>query len=202
MMIAIEGIDASGKATQSVWLSQKLKAALFSFPNYTTPTGVMIRKMLVNQMWVSPTMYDATVLQALMTINRYEQAGVIAAKRSLGQHVVCDRYVASSHVYGTFDGVSSDWIALISDCLPQPDHYVLIDIPVALATERRPEARDKYERDKKGMEAKRSAYLHLFNRMRKLQYKGDSPSLLPWHIVDGQGTVAEVHARICAAIGV
>ena len=202
MIVAIEGIDASGKATQSKLLADKLSAKLISFPNYTTPSGIMIGKMLREQMWVSPSMHDAQVLQALMTVNRYEMWGVIDSLRKLGKSIVFDRYYASSIVYGKYDGVSEDWIKLISDGLPQPDHHVLIDVSVEEAAKRRPEARDKYERDRSAMMQRRELYLKLFNRMRRLNYKGEDPKLAPWHVVDGHGTISEVQARICAAVGV
>lgn len=202
MIVAIEGIDASGKATQSKLLADKLGAKLISFPNYTTPSGIMIGKMLREQMWVSPSMHDAWTLQALMTVNRYEMWSVIDSLRKLGKHIVFDRYYASSIIYGKYDGVSEDWIKLISDGLPQPDHHVLIDVSIGETLRRRPEARDKYERDRPVMERRRELYLKLFNRMRRLNYKGEDPRLAPWHIVDGHASISDVHARICAAVGV
>ncbi len=101
-IVAIEGIDASGKATQSKMLVARLQelgveTEGFDFPHYDSPTGRQILSLLKREWWVTSNGHmiieeaDSTVpaeevyiggdvdderiafvLQCLMTINRYE----------------------------------------------------------------------------------------------------------------------------------
>jgi dTMP kinase len=101
-IVAIEGIDASGKATQSRMLVSRLQelgveTERFDFPHYDSPTGREILSLLKREWWVTSNGHmtieegDSTtpveevylsgnvddariafVLQCLMTINRYE----------------------------------------------------------------------------------------------------------------------------------
>lgn len=202
MIVAFEGIDASGKQTQSLKLAQKLAAARLSFPNYDTESGRIIRAYLNGHCYTVPAMYDGHVFQALQTINRLEMYGLIMELQRHGRAIVFDRYYASALVYGTADGVSEEWIKLIQAPLPEPDHQVLIDIPVAESFTRRPDKRDaRYEAKAEILEEVRKRYLHLFNKERNRDNHGEYAKLRNWHIVDGVGTIEEVHERICAAVG-
>ena len=100
-IIAFEGIDASGKATQSKKLVARLQelgveSERFDFPHYESPTGREILSLLKREWWVTKGSFMtieelnstapveevmdvetdneriAFVLQCLMTINRYE----------------------------------------------------------------------------------------------------------------------------------
>jgi dTMP kinase len=199
--VAIEGIDASGKATQSRMLAARLGAALLSFPDYKTKVGQAIDGNLKNE-WSAcvpgvtlcdePT--NALVIQALMTINRYEAASEIVRLLAAGDRVVLDRYYASGIVYGTADGLDTGWLERIHAFLPEPDAWVFLDVDPAESGSRRPEHRDRYER-KRGFQAKcREIYFEIF-RARQRQGR-------PWYIVDGHGDRDLVHSRICAAIGI
>jgi dTMP kinase len=202
MIIAIEGIDASGKATQSKLLAQRLGAAKFSFPNYDTPSGIIIKKMLTERAWMVPKIHHAETFQAMQTINRLEQYGLITSLQAMGKPIVFDRFYVSALIYGSCDGVSEDWLRFIQAPLPEPTHQIFLDIPVEESFRRRSMRRDVNERNKAYLENIRTAYLALFNRMRKLQYHGDNAKRLSWHIVDGLGTIEEVHTLICDAIGI
>jgi L-alanine-DL-glutamate epimerase-like enolase superfamily enzyme len=64
MIIALEGIDASGKATQSKLLAEKLRGTRFAFPDYETPAGEAILGHLkkewiaVRKHWQDAFLYD------------------------------------------------------------------------------------------------------------------------------------------------
>lgn len=106
-IVAFEGIDASGKATQSKMLVARLQklgveTERFDFPHYDSPSGREILSLLKREWWVtrgaSMTIEEvdstapieeiavdveidneriAFVLQCLMTINRYEYLGYL-----------------------------------------------------------------------------------------------------------------------------
>ena len=78
MLIAFEGIDQSGKATQARGAVEALRArgrqtALISFPRYETAIGRLIRQALVGE-----RRYDAATVQLLCAANRFETASEIA----------------------------------------------------------------------------------------------------------------------------
>lgn len=203
MLVVIEGIDASGKATQSQLLAAKLGGLRISFPNYTTVTGKILRAMLDERAYMMPAMYDAYAFQALQTVNRYEQANLIETMRAAGRNIVFDRYWASGIVYGGIDGVPEDWIRTTQAELPKPDAWVLLDISADESFRRRPENRDaRYEARKALIAEVRERYLTLFNTERSRGVCEAQPKLNPWYVVDGMGTTEEVHARVCATLSI
>jgi thymidylate kinase len=212
MIIAVEGIDASGKNTQTKLLADRLHGEVIAFPDYTTTAGDAILGNLKGE-WsarisigMEPQCLDeqnrlskvreqaesqlnAMVLQSLMTINRIELMPRVGELRMRNKHVVFDRYYGSALVYGGLDGLEEEWIARIQAPLPEPDAWVLIDIPPEESVRRRPERRDRYEKQPGLMGRVRQSYLSLFKRQGA-----------HWHVVDGLGTVEEVHERVWYAI--
>ena len=194
-LIAVEGIDGSGKATQTKllvqWLNEQQRGAeRMEFPNYTNVTGPLIDAHLKRK-WkaeytagadANSTLLNELLFQCLMTLNRYEDAPKLLEALT-HEAVVLDRYYASGWVYGTVNGLSESFLRTIHAQLPTPDLYILIDIPVEESIKRRPERRDRYEAQHEMMRRVRDAYRDLFTR------EG-------WKIIDGLGTVAEVQQRI------
>lgn len=194
MIICLEGIDACGKATQAQRMAEKIRGTLMSFPDYTTPTGFLIKKNLQGWAAADDPEVNALVLQALMTINRMERASFL--NRYLHLHaddIVLDRYWPSGLVYGTADGLDYDWLIAIHEALPQAHHYVLLDIDPELSAQRRPDRRDRYERQAGLMQEAAQRYRDLWAEMQQTHKS-------QWHVVDGNGTVDEVEERIWAKL--
>lgn len=141
---------------------------------------------------------DPLVFQCLQTVNRFELLPVINAYLEAGRPLVFDRYTASAMVYGTLDGLDPDWIELINMSLPQPDVWIYLDIPIEESFKRRPERRDRYESDRAYLEKVREGYLRLFREKAIGQIKTEYAH--GWYIVNGLGTVEEVHERILGVI--
>jgi hypothetical protein len=102
-LIAIEGCDGVGKATQSQLLCDALnakgkKTVLYSFPNYESDTGKEIRHTLKNKKL--DTHKDILKFAYLQAINRNESSEEIAKHLIDGTNVVCDRYIGSMLAYG------------------------------------------------------------------------------------------------------
>lgn len=196
MIIAVEGIDASGKATQTNLLASKLGGTVMAFPNYGSMTGAAIQMFLKDELGaVNATdigqqdmkRLNGLVFQSLQAVNRYEVADEIRARAAAGT-IVFDRYIASGIVYGEDDGLPRDWLRAVHSSLPQPDLWLLIDIPVVESFVRRPERRDRNESDAGLLGRVRTRYLRLFEEQRVKH--------LPWKVINGLGTQAEVHQRI------
>ena len=146
-LIAIEGLDQSGKQTQAERLRDRLtgvghRVRLVSFPDYTTHIGDELSKALAGD-----REYSADVMQLLYVANRYEWRATIQQMLDDGWFVVCDRYMASSVAYGEAFGLDPDWLLEIQRFLPKPSLTILLDIAPATAVTRKSADRDRYERD-------------------------------------------------------
>src|SRR4026209_1632682 len=67
------------------------------------------------------------VIQLRYVTNRDEWRTEIERRRSDGEILICDRYLASSVAYGEAQGLDSAWLLEIQRHLPQPDLTLLLD---------------------------------------------------------------------------
>ena len=188
MLIAIEGLDQSGKATQAQLLRDELRqggtrARVVSFPDYGTSIGEEIARALQGERDYSPE-----VMQLLYVANRFERKADLERWLDGGLVVVCDRYVASTVAYGEAQGLDADWLTQMQRLLPAPDLTILLDIAPELAVERKATGRDRYERDLSLLGRVRESYL------RQAQHAG-------WVRVDGGRDKADVADQIRAILG-
>ena len=101
MLIAIEGIDGSGKGTQTRLLEQRLLregngVTVFSFPRYTENFfGKEVGRYLDGQFGELKNV-DPKFSALLYALDRFESNPQIAAALGLGQYVICDRYIGSN----------------------------------------------------------------------------------------------------------
>lgn len=231
--IALESIDAGGKHTQSKLLAEKLNALLISFPRDETEIGKLIRAKLKGEWYAArstvfrpgmSTAYmdaqaDAIVLQALFTFDRYDAAPEIVDALDSGKNVVADRYWGSGLVYGESDGLDRGMLERVHEYLPQPDVWVLLDVPVEESFRRRPARGDVYESNYKKLEWIRQRYLKFFEEecadtLRAKNLTGhlrncegcDLDRMIKqragqkWAVVDGVGTIDQVYERIAGVI--
>jgi dTMP kinase len=205
VFVCIEGIDASGKATQSKLLAERLGFKRFAFPAYETNFGKLIQGHLQKHWQALPAggtgidafkptadrieLLNAAVFQALQVANRLEVVPDINAAFEMGHSVVVDRYWPSGFAYGGIDGLDTDWLIKLHSSLPQPDLFILLEIDPSLSVRRRPERRDRYEKQSGLMERVAIAYQELWERMITAGKVG-------WHIVDGQHSIEEVYEII------
>lgn len=197
--IAIEGIDGSGKETISKMLAEHLRAIRFSFPDYGTPTGKLIREHLQGKWWTSDLRQkssdksrDALIFQALQTLNRLEHASTIQKYWRMWIPIVADRYLVSSLAYGSSDGLDIDYLHQIQSFLPQPDFNFLLDIPVEESFRRRPNrGGDRYEEDRTKLEDVRQRYREIF-----AERSNNDTSGAKWIILDGTQSPQEILKEI------
>jgi dTMP kinase len=146
-LIAFEGLDQSGKQTQSERLLAHFRAAgyaaeFLTFPEYTTAIGEEIGRALKGQ-----RDYQPDTLQLLYIANRFEFRPRITEWLAAGTMVVCDRYLASSIAYGEAQGLDAEWLTAIQRHLPQPSLTLFMDMPPEVSLTRKKADRDKFERD-------------------------------------------------------
>ena len=159
LLIAFEGLDQSGKQTQAERLRDRLidhdrLVRLLSFPAYDTPIGEEIGRGLRGE-----HEYGPDVMQLLYIANRYELKPEIERELRRGTILICDRYLASSIVYGEAFGLDPLWLLDTQRYLPQPDLTFLLDIAPEVSARRKTMDRDKYERDLELLGRVRASYL-------------------------------------------
>lgn len=186
MLVAIEGIDGSGKGTQAALLQRSLvddgvTCRLFSFPRYSeTLFGKAVGDFL-NGRFGSLEQVDPHLAALLYAGDRFESRQDVVDAEAAHDVVLFDRYVASNVAHQGAKVASNnrqqmtDWISQIEYdiyALPRTDLTVLLDLPVSTASEliARKAARDYTDRkadiqeaDTDYLESVRERYLHLAN---------------------------------------
>lgn len=184
LLIAIEGIDGSGKGTQAAKLHARLvaqgrRAALLSFPRYQqTAFGRKIGDFL-NGRFGSLESVHPLLVSLLFAGDRFESRNVIQQAMTDHDLVICDRYIASNiahqgaKVSGTERQELIDWVQQLEFQiyqLPPPDLTLFLDVPVDIAQQliaaksRRSytdQAADLQEADAAYLQRVREVYLQL-----------------------------------------
>jgi len=190
-LIAFEGIDGCGKSTHARRVAARL-SALFTFEPGDTPLGVFLREKLLDG---ATPMVPATEALMMLADRSHHVAQLIEPTLATGQPVVTDRYWASTIAYqGYGRGLDVDDLLratklAIGEC--QPTLTILIDVPVATAFDRRPpRAEDRFE----------SATIDFHERVRAGYLELAARHTDTWVVIDGEGSMDEVAARVDAAL--
>ena len=159
MLIAIEGIDQAGKATQTDHLCSHLRKSGYqvlrrNFPEYGTPIGREIAANLRGERNCT-----AEGLQLLCAANRFEFKHEMTDWSREKGIVVCDRYIASGIAYGTASGLAEEWIQGLHGSLPIPDLTIFLNISVQSSLDRKRFKRDVYESNARMLQLARMSYL-------------------------------------------
>lgn len=191
MFIAFEGIDSSGKATQSKLLynhlSKNSNCILTQEPAYSSQIGALIKEILNDN-----KKFDAKTLQLLFTADRaYHLSSIIIPALNENKTVITDRYILSTIAYGAAEGLDEEWLKLINSKFPLPDIFFIIDVDPRITIKRKKQQKlklnmklDMNERRIKLLEDVRERYLHL-----QKEYKN---ALL----IDGNRDVRQIHEEI------
>ena len=158
MLIAIEGIDQSGKATLAAALAGRvekvgLTAQRLAFPDYGTPVGKLIGAMLHKEI-----AHNSMLMQLLCAANRFEKRERLENTGNTGSIVICDRYTASALAYGKANGVPTEWLRSVESPLPRADATILLDVDPVAARDRKVAGRDRYESDIELLKRVRETY--------------------------------------------
>ncbi|HZW57240.1 MAG TPA: dTMP kinase [Nitrososphaerales archaeon] len=184
-ILSFEGIDASGKNTQSRMLFDFLMAKggiepiYLSFPDYETRIGQEIRNFLAGK-----KEYNQEARHLLYAANRYEKKEDIEKALAEGRVVVVNRYCESNLAYGVANGLPLEWLREIESRMPQADFVFLLRASPGLSERRKKiTLRDRYESD-----------------MRFLQRVSDVYDALAksgqWFVIDADSSIQSVHNEV------
>ncbi len=163
ILVAIEGIDGSGKTTLAKNLVNKLQDEGYRVHYTFEPTHSIIGRLIreLPDEYRSPLV--ETLLYAADRIHHY--LSEIKVKVNEGYIVIVDRYVYSSIAYQGALGAPLQWIREVNRYAPKPDLAFYIDVPVEVAIQRLESTRKKktfYEK-RDLLERARRIYLELVN---------------------------------------
>jgi len=158
--IVIEGLDRSGKTTQTDLLAEHLATTDLSFsrrkfPDRTTGTGKLIDAYLTGT-----SDLDDRAIHLLFSANRWEAARTLEAQLAAGTTVLCDRYAFSGVAFSAAKGLSLAWCRAPDVGLPAPDLTLFLDLPPEAAATRGGYGEERYEK-----EALQSRVRTLFQRL-------------------------------------
>ncbi len=134
MLIAIEGIDGSGKTTISRYVKEILERKNFQCVILKEPTEGKYGKILKN-LEKRP---DAEKELKLFLLDRMEdvQKNIIPALKE-GKIVIMDRYYYSSIAYQSARGINAEKIRELNEKIaPKPDLVILLDVEPEIGFER------------------------------------------------------------------
>ena len=147
-LIVIDGLDGSGKATQTKCLCERLCAAGFkartlSFPDYQSDGSAAVRMYLGGQLGDSPDDVNAYAASSFYAVDR-----VVSYLNSWGKdfrtydYIIADRYVTSNIIHQMAklpENERDDYIAWLCDyeyCrlgIPEPDMVIFLDVDPAVS---------------------------------------------------------------------
>ena len=165
-IIAFEGLDASGKGTQTALLRDKLiekgnRVLLVSFPNYKSPTGEKILKFLRNELirTIPLSTFEIAVLFSEDRKAWFKENPVEKLEKEY-DYVIFDRYVFSNIINQTVDmndrqkeifSKTMYHIEYVKNLLPKPDYEIFLDVSDKVRMEnlskRGRDSKDRYEND-------------------------------------------------------
>ena len=216
-LIVFEGIDGSGKSTQIRMLGERLDInvdqykqqyldferdryggsteridieATFQFG--ATEVGSAVRSILLDPS--NDCLDDRTEALLIIADKAQHVSELVRPALNSGRTVLSDRYCASTLAYqGYGRGLDLELLDAMMQFATQglePDLTVLLDIDVAAALERLGDQRDRIER----------AGIEFYKRVRDGYRELAAKHSDSWVVIDADGTVDEVAARVGSVV--
>ena len=190
-LIAVEGVDASGKSTQARLLAEALGAE-FTFQFGATRMGEVVRGLLLDP--ANDSLDDRAEALLIIADKAQHVAEIVAPALRAGRDVVTDRFTASTLAYqGYGRGLDlGELRAMMSFATGglEPDLTLLLDVPPELAWDRLGSSVDRFEGEgREFLDRVRSGYLAMAEA---------DPAT--WAVVAADGPMDEVAARMLSTV--
>lgn len=147
-LIVLEGLDGSGKATQTALLCDALAkegkpVKQISFPDYGNPSSSLVKMYLNGSFGSKPDDVNAYAASAFYAVDRYASFKTFWQRAySDGAMVIADRYTTSNAIYQLSKLPQEerqaflDWLADFEYNklqLPKPDLVLYLDMPTDIS---------------------------------------------------------------------
>ncbi len=143
-LIVIEGLDGSGKGTQSKLVYEELKnrgykVKKLTFPDYDSPTSSLVKMYLGGELGDSPDAVNAYAASAFYAVDRVASY-LKSWKKDYEEcdYIIADRYVTSNIIYQMSKVAENERDEYIKWCedfeynrlgVPKPDVVIYLDMP-------------------------------------------------------------------------
>ena len=206
VFVVLEGIDGSGTTTQLERLTRHLRmegrrVSPTREPSMG-PVGRLLREILLGQ-HRNPdgTAVDGRAMALLFAADRRDHlAREIEPALAAGTDIVSDRYVLSSLAYQA-EEADRDWVGKLAAGIRVPDLTLLLDLPIAVAAERRQRAgrvTERYDGDRT-LERVAENYRRLASPRSGLS-NGSDLGLGRIVVLDGSGAVEAVERAVATEV--
>lgn len=144
-LIVIEGLDASGKGTQSALLLERLKsegrdAMKIDLPNYDDDSSALVKMYLGGQFGTKPSDVNAYAASTFYAVDRFASFKKFWLKPyENGKIIVANRYTTSNASHQMTKLNKSQWDAYLDWLfdfeyvklgIPKPDCVIFLDMPI------------------------------------------------------------------------
>jgi dTMP kinase len=216
-IIAVEGIDGSGKETQTDLLTEYLtnlgkRVMNRSYPQYSSFVGKEIGRLLAGKSdETSATKLDAKSMSLWYALDRWYDFQSLQNTLPQVDFLLLNRFTLSSVVYqgarASADPEIGPWIFALEHeilGLPQPDLYIILDTSTRVASENvfkkqereyiGTKVQDVYERDVTLQQRAQSMYLSWANA-------NPNAVIVPCQNADGSmKSTTEIHTALVTAV--
>ena len=172
-LIVLDGLDGSGKSTQSERVAERLtamgyKVKLISFPDYAEPSSTLVKMYLAGEFSQSPEGVNAYAAGSFYAVDRYASYKKFWEEDYLsGGIILATRYTTSNAIHQMSKLPKEEWDAYLKWLedyeygllgLPAPDKVIFLDMDRAVA-DRLIMSRYGGDESKKDIHEKNMAYL-------------------------------------------
>lgn len=185
-LLVLEGLDGSGKSTQTERLREALLAAgetvrQIKLPDYDAPSSTLVRQYLAGDFGNDPQAVNAYAASSFYAVDRVASFLLDWKKDyEAGSLILADRYTTSNPIYQMTKLPREEWEDYLTWAddyefgklgLPRPDRVIFLDMPVEVSQKmmsRRYEGdeakKDVHERNVQFLNACREAALYTAER--------------------------------------
>lgn len=143
-LIVIDGLDGSGKSTQTELVYEYLKkkdnrVLLISYPDYQSKSSALVKMYLSGEFSADPQGVNAYAASSFYAVDRYASFKQHwESYYNAGYTIIATRYVSSNAIHQMSKLEKSEWnsfLEWLSDyefgklCLPRPDATIFLDMP-------------------------------------------------------------------------
>ncbi len=147
-LIIIEGLDGSGKSTQTALLEQYLAHSNVNFkkiklPDYDSPSSTLVNMYLGGEFGTSADDVNAYAAGAFYAVDRYASFKLKWQEDyENGTLILADRYATSNSIYQMEKLDKSEWNSYLDWSedfeynkigIPRPDLVIYLDVPVEIS---------------------------------------------------------------------
>ena len=213
-LIVVEGLDGSGKATQTKLLTEALAAEgkevrRVTFPDYESDSSALVKMYLAGEFGTDPNAVNAYAASAFYAVDRY--AGY---KKDWGEFyenggiIIADRYTTSNAIHQCSKLPEEQWDAFLKWLfeheyeylgIPAPDRVIYLQVDPAVSQKL---MSGRYQGDESKKDIHESNMDHLQRARVAAGYCADR---LGWDRVccdrDGEmRTIEDIHAEIMSLV--